>query len=130
MKNIFKSFAVLVVMLSLTGSLFAEHPPVVKRHNSLSMEQNLLMGVNSENTGLKVSSAYHLGEMKSDKAVLSLIKMLRDSKKEEERIAAALSLTKIGTTKAIYFVKEASKFDDSKRVRELCNKFYVNSVRG
>ena len=56
--------------------------------------------------------------------------MLRDSEKEEERIAAALSLTKIGTTKAIYFVKEASKYDDSKRVRELCNKFYVNSVRG
>ena len=88
------------------------------------------MGVNSANTGLKVSSAYHLGEIKSDKAVLSLIKMLRDSEKEEERIAAALSLTKIGTTKAIYFVKEASKYDDSKRVRELCNKFYVNSVRG
>ncbi|GJQ62116.1 MAG: hypothetical protein SCALA702_11690 [Melioribacteraceae bacterium] len=130
MKKVLKSFAVLFVLLSLTGTAFAEQPPVVKKFNSATMEQNLLMGVNSANTGLKVSSAYHLGEIKSDKAVLSLIKMLRDSEKEEERIAAALSLTKIGTTKAIYFVKEASKYDDSKRVRELCNKFYVNSVRG
>jgi len=130
MKSIIKSLAILSILVLFTGNIFAEQPPVVRSMNTLAVEKNLIQGVDSDNTGLKVSSAYQLGEIKSEKAVLPLLKMLRNGENEEERIAAALSLTKIGTDKALYFVKSAARFDQSKRVRELCNKFYVNTIRG
>lgn len=130
MKSIIKSFAILSILALFAGNIFAEQLPVVRSMNTLAVEKNLIQGVDSDNTGLKVSSAYQLGEIKSEKAVLPLLKMLRDGQNEEERIAAALSLTKIGTDKALYFVKSAARFDQSKRVRELCNKFYVNTIRG
>lgn len=102
-------------------------PPVQKFHYEV-YENNLLEGIKTENTGVKVSSAIKLGEIKSEKAVIPLISVLRNAKCEKERLSAALALTQIGTAKALYFVKSAARFDDSPRVREVCHKFYVNSV--
>ena len=88
------------------------------------IEENLLEGVQSENLGLKISSAYFLGEYKTEKAVMPLIKMLHTEKEESARIQAALSLIKIGNSKGVFMVKQAAKFDESKRVRNFCAKFY------
>ena len=91
---------------------------------------NLLEGINSDNYGLRLSSAFYLGEYKAYEAVIPLMKMLHDEKKEEARIVAALSLMKIGSDKAVYAVKEASSLDDSKRVRRLCTLFYNAQQNG
>ncbi len=85
---------------------------------------NLLEGVNSDNYGLRLSSAFYLGEYKASEAVIPLMKMLHDEQTEEARIVAALSLMKIGSDKGVYAVKEASSLDNSKRVRRLCILFY------
>jgi HEAT repeat protein len=94
----------------------------------VSIEQNtiesLLIGLDSENIGLKSSSAYMIGELQLSQAIIPLMKMLRESKNEELRIVAALALYKIGTPMAIYAVKQASKFDDSERVSKHCASFY------
>ena len=91
---------------------------------------NLLEGINSDNYGLRLSSAFYLGEYKASEAVIPLMKMLHDEKTEEARIVAALSLMKIGSDKAVYAVKEASSLDDSKRVRRLCILFYNAEQNG
>jgi len=85
---------------------------------------NLINGINSENQGLKVSSAYFLGEMKADEAVIPLMKILKSDDNEESRIMAALSLIKIGDLRGIYAVKQAIKYDQSERVNKLCLNFY------
>jgi HEAT repeat protein len=88
------------------------------------VKKSLLLGVESENLGLQSCAAYMLGEFCCDEAVVPLLKILHNSPYEEMRIMAALSLYKIGDSRGIYAIRQAIKFDDSKRVRKLCDKFY------
>jgi len=85
---------------------------------------NLINGVNSGNQGLRMSSTYFLGEMKSDEAVIPLMGILKSNENEEERIMAALSLSKIGDSRGIFAIKQAITFDNSERVKKLCSIFY------
>lgn len=86
--------------------------------------ESLIMGVNSDNFGLRTSSAYMLGELKCEKGVIPLMRMLKSEDREDARIVAALALLKIGNAKGIFAIKQAIKFDDSERVRRLCANFY------
>jgi len=87
------------------------------------IEDNLIVGVQSDNLGLRVSAAYYLGEIKSEKSVITLMKMLKSSTNEKERIMAALSLSKINTDQSNFAVQRRATFDDSERVRHLCKIF-------
>lgn len=115
-------FSILLVVISFS-SVFASNTNFTKAKKDL-IEQNLLNGINSENFGLKTSSAYFLGENKSSKAVIPLLKMLHNDESEEARILAALSLIKIGNPVGVYAVKMAAKFDGNEKVRKMCAKFY------
>jgi len=84
----------------------------------------LLAGLESENSGLKISCAYFLGEIKSEKALIPLMAMLRNGANDEEKIVAALSLYKLDIGRGVYLVKGASKFAESERVRRMCGIFY------
>ena len=70
-----------------------------------------------------------LGELKISSAVVALMRVLHNDENEEVRISAALALYKIGTPMAIQAVKQAIKFDDSKRVSKLASKFYNEFMR-
>jgi HEAT repeat protein len=94
---------------------------------SARAEQNLLVGLASENIGLQESAAYMLGEMSSDRAVIPLMRMLR-SERESARIVAALALCRIGDARGVYAVKRASSFDESAQVRQRCAWFYEQYV--
>ena len=88
------------------------------------IKKSLLLGVESENLGLQSCAAYMLGELCCDEAVVPLLKILHNSPYEEMRIIAALSLYKIGDSRGIFAIRQAIKFDESKRVSKLCDKFY------
>lgn len=118
MKNI-KVLAVAIFAILFTVSSFGFSKEKYKQ-----IENNLLVGLNTDNQGLQVSCAFFLGELKSEKAVIPLLKMLKSGKTEEERIIAALSLSKIQTERALFAVKQRIKFDDSERVQRLCELFY------
>jgi len=113
------AFLFLLLLTSLTlagsGSNKATHEQI---------EKNLIVGVNSDNYGLRVSSAYFLGEIKSSNSVNHLLKLLHNGETEEERIIAALSLIKIQSSIGTFAVKRSAIFDDSERVRKICDRFY------
>lgn len=122
-----KTSIMIVIALSLTSSIFATRIIIPAKKNNFNrgvVVQNLLNGINSENQGLKLSSAYFLGQYKSSEAVIPLLSILKNDKSEESRIMAALSLIKIGDLRGIYAIKQAVKFDSSERVRKLCQVFY------
>ena len=120
-----KQAVILAVTLLLSaGAIFAQTAKPAEGNLTEEAIQNYLVGVNSNNEGLRMSCAYFLGEYKADEAVIPLMRMLHNEKADEGRIMAALSLVKIGTGKAVYAVKQAAVFDDSERVRNLCAKFY------
>ena len=125
MKKLITLLVLVVFFLFSSSVLFAGNKSI--QNQSVSYEQiesTLLAGLNSDNYGLKVSSAYMLGEIKSEYAVNDLTMMLRDSDNEKMRLVAALSLLKIGTERSVFMVKKSRRFNDSENVRDLCDHLY------
>jgi predicted negative regulator of RcsB-dependent stress response len=118
----------IILMISLTCVTFGSDL-TQKDSAIIKGEINLLIALNSDNYGLKASAAQILGDIKCEKAVIPLMRILKSSKDENLRIVAALSLYKIQNPRGMFAVQQAIKFDDSKRVRKLCFNFYVDSEK-
>jgi hypothetical protein len=115
----------IVSVIGLTFTAYAAQPvPSEKKYNTETIEINLLSGLDSGNEGVQTSAAFFLGEMKSEKAVIPLMRLLHSSASEEARIVAAVSLYKIGDARGLYAIKENGRFDESELVRRLCDSFY------
>lgn len=115
--KLFLSFMLILLLTSV--SVFADG-----KNKSEQVEDNLLVGVQSENDGLRISSAYYLGEMKSEKAVDFLMKILRDDKNPGARLIAALSLVKIENEQGLFLLKRTALFNSDERVRRMSDKLY------
>jgi HEAT repeat protein len=87
--------------------------------------QNLLKGVSSDNIGLRRSSIYQLGQLEAQDGVIPLMRVLRSCTDEGCRVAAAWALCKIGDDRGVYAVKQAVRFDDSRKV-QLHSAWYYN----
>jgi len=114
-----------IFILSTTILANQELDPIVKAKYK-TIEANLLVGLNSDNEGLKISCAYYLGEMKSEKAVNQLMSILREDGCYAARIVAAVSLIKIDNPKGVYFVHRTSLFNEIEGVRKMSEKFYLS----
>lgn len=102
-------------------------PQETADQNSRDMEacfKTLQQGLSSDNIGLQAGCVYMIGELCCKRSVICLMKLLRNSSSEELRILAALSLYKIGDSRGIYAIKQAIRFDESKRVQRMCGIFY------
>jgi hypothetical protein len=121
---------IVIGILVLTTLLFTNFTYAeVNKSNSESAkyavaEENRLIGLASDNEGLRISCAFNLGEMKSKNAVFPLMKLLRESESVTERIIAALSLVKIGDPQGVYMVGRVAKFSDCEKTKYFCEKFY------
>jgi hypothetical protein len=91
-------------------------------------EDNLLTGIKSDNIGLQTSCAYFLGEMKSGKSLIPLLKLARYGETEESRIIAGLSLYKIESDIGMYLLKSLRKSDGSEKVRRTFDRIYKKYV--
>lgn len=123
---------VLLVLLSTTllfNLTYASGKHKEKTEISHNTVESLLTGLQSENLGLKTGCAYMIGELKLTECIIPLMKILREDKNEEARIAAALALYKIGTPMSIYAVKQSIRFDENERVSRLCTNFYNEYLR-
>lgn len=128
MKKIFLFVFLITTMIFTSQPNYAKEFPKKAKSNAI-IETNLLNGLSSENDGLQNSSAYFLGEMKSTRAVIPLLSILHNSNDEAKRINAALSLLKIGDARGIYAIKQSIKFDESPRVRKMCQNFYISYLQ-
>ncbi len=110
-----------------TSTLSANENPVKPAVKKVNTELTLLEGLKTDNDGVKSGSAYMLGELKSDAAVIPLMSLLHNDNNVRIRVAAALALVKIGDSRGLFAVKKASEFDESEYVRTLCRNF-INSL--
>jgi hypothetical protein len=116
--------SVLTILLVSAISYAGGNDMTGSKNSKELTEKNLLVGLSSDNFGLRVSSAYFLGELKSEKAIIPLMKMLRSEEDERGRIMAALSLIKIENSRGIYMVKRSIEFNEFERVRDMCEHLY------
>ncbi len=125
MKMSYFKVLVLSSLLLLSFTVLANPKQSDKMNlNYGKIEANLIEGLNSGNTGLSVSSAFMLGEIKSEKAVLPLTRLLRESENPKMRLIAALSLIKIGSERSVYVVKQAKRFNNDSNTRLMCGRLY------
>jgi HEAT repeat protein len=115
----YKFIVVLISLISFTSFAGSKR----ENMNECTVE-SLIMGISSENFGLRTSAAFMLGELKCGKGVIPLMRMLKSEQREDARIVAALALLKIGSERGLFAIKQASRFDDSERVRRHCANFY------
>jgi len=118
--------------LVLALAVPADQPDVRKAIGEVRYQQavqNLLIGLASENDGLRRSSAYILGDIKSDEAVIPLMRALKSGADEKTQIVAALSLCKIGDARGVFAVEQEARFNDNVKVRNSCSWFYDRYVQ-
>ncbi len=92
------------------------------------IEDNLIVGIKSDNAGLQTSCAYFLGEMQSGKAMIPLLRLARMGATEEARIVAGLSLYKIHSKIGMCQLKGLSKSDKSELVRKVFDRIYKKYI--
>ncbi len=120
-----------LVLLAAFGTLAAGQEKIA----GLTQEKydaavvNLMIGLKSDNLGLRESAAFMLGELKAREAVVPLMAMLRSEECEGCRIVAALALCRIGDERGVFAVKRAVKFDESEQVAQKCAWFYEQYVQ-
>lgn len=129
MKNSIKLLAVLFLIF-LPIQIFSQG----MKENNISPKEccikSLLQGLQSDNLGLQAGCTYMLGELCCGKSVIVLMDILHNNPSEEIRILAALSLYKIRDSRGIFAIKQEMKFDESERVRRMCEKFYRAYLQG
>jgi len=89
------------------------------------VESNYLKGLNSEVHNLKLCCAYFLGELKSQKAVIPLMKIFREEK-GDAKLIAAWSLLKIGDPRGVYIVKSAIDTKECKDINCMLHFLYTD----
>lgn len=119
---VFVAFSLLFASFAVSQTL-----ETVKKDNPKYsvVEENLLVGLENENLGLKTSCAYWLGEMKSENAVIPLMKVFRSDDDQRVQLMAALSLAKIEDSRGIYLVKRVGEFTEDARMKRICEQLYV-----
>jgi len=89
---------------------------------------NLLVAIQSDNTGLRESAAYFLGEYKCGRAVIPLMAILKSDPRPSTRAVAALALCRIGDARGLFAVRRAVLYDDNIGVKGLCAWYYNEYV--
>ena len=131
-----------ILLIILSGLILAKEPAkpakyVVSSYNDYTVftddrlsviEDNLLNGLKSKNIGLQTSCAYFLGEMNSGKAMIPLLRLVRNGSTEEARIIAGLSLYKIHSRIGMYQLKGLAERDESELVRKVFDRLYKKYV--
>lgn len=115
-------FAVLLTVSTISAKTYKSGTIDPEKKDVIA--DNLIVGLKSANDGLKLSSAFYLGEYQAEEALIPLMQMLREGKTTEERITAALALYKIGNPRGIFMLRGMARFDDDVRLSKICAKFY------
>lgn len=118
-----------VIVLAITLALPATEGDVRKDLGDAKYDtavRNLLVGVDNQanNSGLRISAIYLLGQFKSKEAVIPLMRVLHSCPDEKSRMAAAWALCQIGDSRGEYAVKQAVRFDEDAKVKMHCAWYY------
>jgi HEAT repeat protein len=111
----------LVVTTVLAVVLLAASVPAQKRTVDLKKTEieNLLIGIRSDNPGLKKSSVYMAGKYELDECTGSLIEQLKTEKDASVKVLIALALYRIGSEEGMEAIEELAHNDNNKEVRRM-----------
>ena len=132
-KYILSFLAITLVLTSINAFAGVKKKKVEKTINAEAIVQNLKVGLTSDNFGLKVSSAYVLGQLVStnvinpddaSETIIPLMKIMNNEETDEARIVAALALYYLESDRAALMFGFAAKYDKSARFSRFSSMLY------
>jgi hypothetical protein len=129
-----KTLVTVFLALLVVQILSAQETEFPENKKSLIVD-NLTVGIKSENNGLHTSAALVIYELINEsylesgdasKAMIPLLKLLKNGETEEERIAAAMALFQLGNPIGIYQLRGVAVFDDNEKVATICKNLYYS----
>ena len=107
----------LIITTATSGQVAEAQKPILKPKTIA----NLIVGINSENEGLRKSAIYLAGKYEIDQAVIALIEQLKAEKKSSVRISIVLALHKIGNEKGLDAIYANALLENDPNVKRMCN---------
>ena len=123
-KYVLSFFAITLLLASTNVFAGVNKKGVANTINTEAIVENLKVGLSSDNYGLRVSSAYVLGQLiccdvitadDASDAIIPLLKIMREENTDEARIVAGLALYQLNSGRGARFMEYAAKYDDSDR---------------
>ncbi|MCW8961529.1 MAG: HEAT repeat domain-containing protein [Ignavibacteriaceae bacterium] len=130
----YKGFLTAVLLVAvLTGSVYTQTNSIKDVTLNKYALQNLVAGIQSDNTGVKRSSIYFAGKYRIAETEDVLIAQLKEEKDPSTRILIALVLYEMGSEEGLIEVKKLSMNDKDAKVRRMAtqiyNEYLVNDVQ-
>ncbi|MBS4034522.1 MAG: hypothetical protein KGZ85_08665 [Ignavibacterium sp.] len=124
-----KTVLVLVVGLLLTNSIFAQSSLSEFTKNKYALD-NLLMGIHSDNEGVRKSAIYFAGKYKVLESAEDLIAQLKKEENPGIKVLIALALFEMESKEGLDAVRKLSKNDENLRVRNMASFIYNEYANG
>ncbi|HSL88937.1 MAG TPA: HEAT repeat domain-containing protein [Ignavibacteriaceae bacterium] len=118
-----KTVLVLVLGLVLTSNLFAQNSLAEFTKNKYAMD-NLIMGIHSENEGVRKSAIYFAGKYKVMETAQDLINQISKEENASIKILIALALFEMDSKEGLEAVKKLSLSDKNDKVRRMASFIY------
>ncbi len=119
-----KTVLVLVVGLLLTNSIFAQSSLSEFTKNKYALD-NLLMGIHSDNDGVRKSAIYFAGKYKVIESTEGLIEQLKKEENPGIKVLIALALFEMESKEGLDAVRKLSMNDENLRVRNMASFIYT-----
>ena len=119
-----KLYFALVALLFLVTDSFGQNQKISNLSKHKYALQNLEMGIQSENDGVRESSIYLAGQYRFIDTEDALIKQLRVEKKSDIKVLIGLALFRMSSEKGMNELLGLATQDENSRVRRMSSAIY------
>jgi len=125
---------VVVLFFALFTNSFAQNQSTKDLGLSKNSSQSLVMGIHSDNTGVRESSIYLVGKYRISDLENELISQLKVEKDSDIKVLIGLALFRMNSEKGMNELQMLTKKDSNPRVRRMSQAIYneylvINSNR-
>lgn len=117
------AFAAILFFLLITDT-FGQNQKLSEVSKHKYALQNLVMGIQSENVGVRESSIYFAGQYRFIDTEDALIKQLRVEKNCDIKVLIGLALFRMSSEKGMNELQRLASIDENPRVRRMSSAIY------
>jgi len=125
---------VILLAVAIMSTGFAQKNSIKDVTNNEYALKNLIVGIKSDNTGVKRSAIYFAGKYRIAEVEDVLINQLNEEEDASTRILIALVLFEMGSEEGLLEVQELSQNDENAKVRRMAtqifNEYLINDSKG
>ena len=127
-------FTIITLLFVLTNDVKAQdnntsNKVVIEKYDiTKNAVKSIIMGIKSDNEGLRKSAIFYAGQYKLEGTVDCLIEEFQEEKDSSTKILIALSLYKIGNPIAIDYMKDMVSNEKNAKVKDLLTAIYNDFV--